>query len=89
MKLSMKNIVALIMGGAFCACATSKPALQTPENNFGTSNQDNIQAHAIRPDPTLKADTYIPADRERIRAAREAYRNGEVKEPRELGLQSD
>ncbi len=89
MKRSIKCIAILMLSSALCACATSRPALSGQDNSFGASNHANIQAHAITPDPALKADTYIPADRERVRAARESYRNGEVKEPKEIGLQSN
>lgn len=71
------------------ACSTTRPALAGQHESFGQSNKANIAAHAIAPDPELKANTFIPADRDRARAAREAYRKGEVKELQPLRSQSD
>ena len=46
---------------------------------FGEATQANIAKHAVEPDAALKENTFIPADRDRVRAAREAYKNGHVK----------
>lgn len=85
----LKPVSLLIIMSALSACATTRPALEGQHENFGAANHANIAAHAIEPDPALKANTFIPADRERARAAREAYRKGEVKEPRPLSSQTD
>lgn len=71
------------------ACSTTRPALVGQHESFGNANKANIAAHAIEPDPALKANTFIPADRERARAARDAYRKGEVKDPQPLRSQTD
>lgn len=74
---------------ALSACNTTRPALAGQHESFGQANKANIAAHSITPDPVLKANTFIPADRDRARAAREAYRKGEVKELQPLRSQSD
>jgi len=43
------------------------------------STHANIAQHAIEPDLALKENTFIPADRNRVQAAREAYQTGNVK----------
>jgi len=79
----------LVSALTLSACATtSKPGVDS-QIKFGYANQSNISAHAITPDPDLKINTYIPADRTRVRAAREAYRKGEVKEPKSVRSLSD
>lgn len=77
----VKPVFLLIIISTLSACATTRPALSGSHEIIGSANHANIAAHAIEPDPALKANTFIPADRERARAARAAYRNGEVKEP--------
>ena len=87
----IKLVTPVVLTGimALSACSTTRPALAGQHESFGMANKANIAAHAIDPDPALKANTFIPADRERARAAREAYRKGEVKEPQPLRSQSD
>jgi len=91
MKVSQlfKPLLILISIGALSACASVPNSTDNNAKKFGQANETNITAHAIKPDPDLKANTYIPADRDRVRAAREAYRKGEVKEPRSLVSDSD
>lgn len=81
MKQIVKIIFLLSSMSLLCACASSETAKNKSDSfSLGTANQSNIAAQSVEPDPALKANTYIPADRDRVRAAREAYRNGEVKE---------
>ncbi|WP_371397611.1 hypothetical protein [Fretibacter rubidus] len=82
MNTKIKITTALAAAALMSACATQRPALSGQDANFGVSNRANIAAHAVTPDPKLKADTYIPANRARVRAAREAYEKGEVIEPK-------
>jgi len=89
MRDLVKPIALLMAISTLSACATTRPALAGQHQSFGAANHANIAAHAIAPDPALKANTFIPADRERARAAREAYRKGEVKEPRPIRSQAD
>ena len=46
---------------------------------FGEATHTNIAQHAIEPNLALKENTFIPADRNRVQAAREAYQTGNVK----------
>lgn len=75
--------------GALSACSSVQQSVDHKAKKFGNANHLNVAAHAITPDPDLKENTYIPADRDRVRAAREAYRKGEVKEPKVKGLESN
>jgi len=89
MKNLTKYLSAVAIVSLLSACSTSQSALEAQTAGFGASNHANILAHSITPDPKLKADTYIPADRERVRAAREAYRKGEVKALQSTESQTD
>jgi len=89
MKFYIQTLSAAITISALTACSTPRAALEGQSDDFGASNRANIAAHSVAPDPDLKSDTYIPADRERVRAAREAYRKGEVKELNPVQIQSD
>lgn len=82
MNATIKITMSLAVAMALSACGTSRPALSGQDANFGASNRANIAAHAVTPDPKLKADTYIPANRTRVRAAREAYEKGEIPDPK-------
>ena len=46
---------------------------------FGAATDANIAKQAVEPDPALKENTFIPADRDRVFAARKAYKDGNVK----------
>jgi hypothetical protein len=89
MRINKSLLLGLSCGVILSACTSSRLALEGQHDNFGSANKANIQAHAVTPDPAKKADTYIPADRERVRAAREAYREGKVKELEPMRSQSD
>ena len=89
MKFFIQLFSAVIMISVLSACSTPRAALAGQSDDFGASNRANILAHSVTPDPKLKADTYIPADRERVQAAREAYQKGEFKELDPVQLDSD
>jgi len=75
--------------GVLSACTSLQYSVDENITEFGLANHSNIAAHAITPDPDLKENTYIPADRDRVRAAREAYRKGQVKEPKNISSEID
>lgn len=85
----IKPLTVLMSIGVLSACASAPQSADNKVKKFGNANHSNIAAHAIKPDPDLKANTYIPADRVRVRAAREAYRKGEVKALEQINSDSD
>lgn len=89
MKNCIKSLSGLLLISALTACSTPRAAFEGQTEGFGAANRANILAHSVTPDPELKANTYIPADRERVRAAREAYQKGDVKDLNPVKLQSD
>lgn len=90
MSINRKTLVLCLASGVILsACTSTRLAMEGQHDNFGEANHANIAAHAVAPDPAKKADTYIPADRERVRAARKAYREGKVKELEPMRSQSD
>lgn len=70
---------------ALTGCATTTPALDAHSSNFGDAVAQNIAAQRIAPTAEDKANTFIPPNRARQKAAREAYENGTVKEPIAVG----
>lgn len=85
MKTNYKLIVITgLCGLTLSACATTQPALQAHSASFGQATANNTAVHALAATPEQKANTYIPADRERRELARERYKKDEVKEPRSL-----
>jgi hypothetical protein len=75
------NIGLAILGLALTGCASATPALDGPSSGFGVAVAQNIAAQRIAPTAEDKANTFIPPNRARQKAAREAYENGTVKEP--------
>lgn len=75
------NIGLAILGLALTSCASATPALDGHSSGFGDAVAQNIAAQRISPTPEDKANTYIPPNRARQKAAREAYEIGTVKEP--------
>lgn len=75
------NIGLIILGGALTACASTTPALDAHSSGFGDAVAQNIAAQRIAPTAENKANTFIPPNRARQKAAREAYETGTVKEP--------
>ena len=77
----MKAILFLFPIISLSACAVSPAPL-------GDAMAHNTKLQAIAPTPEQKENTFIPADSQRQRAARDAYRKGEVKELEKLSTQN-
>ncbi len=75
--ISAYVVAAMSMSG----CATTTPALEAHSSHFGDAIAQNIAAQRIAPTAKDKANTFIPPNRARQKAAREAYENGTVAEP--------
>ena len=75
------NIGLMALGLALTSCASGAPALNAQSSAFGDAVAQNIAAQRIAPTAADKANTFIPPNRARQKAAREAYENGTVKEP--------
>jgi len=73
----MKSLLVLLPIFGLSACAVTQPPL-------GDAMAHNTQLQAIAPTPEQKENTFIPADSERQRLARDAYRKGEVKALKDL-----
>lgn len=73
----MKVLFALIPLIGLSACAVTRPPL-------GEAMTYNTNLQAIAPTAEQKENTYIPADSQRQKLARDAYRKGEVKELEKL-----
>jgi len=70
-----------LLGLTLASCATTKPALEASSPDFGNAIAQNIAAQRVAPSAEDKANTFIPPNRSRQKAAREAYENGTVTEP--------
>lgn len=79
MTKTLKTLSIFFILSTLSACATPSESASQHHQKLGYANHLNISAQSISPDPKLKENTYIPADPDRVRAAREAYKNGEVK----------
>jgi hypothetical protein len=79
MRWNKFGIIALAL--ALTGCASAKPALEAHSAGFGEAVANNIAAQRIAPTAEDKANTFIPPNRARQKAAREAYENGTVIEP--------
>ena len=75
------NIGLVVLGLALTSCASSTSAIDGHSSGFGVAVAQNIAAQRIAPTAEDKANTFIPPNRARQKAAREAYENGTVKEP--------
>jgi hypothetical protein len=62
-------------------CASTTPALDATSPQFGNAIAQNIAAQRVAPSAEDKANTFIPPNRARQKAAQEAYENGTVAEP--------
>lgn len=60
---------------------STQPALQAQSSDFGEAVANNIAAQRIAPTAEDKANTFIPPNQARQKAAREAYENGTVTNP--------
>lgn len=69
------------IGFALTACASTQPALDATSPHFGDAVAQNIAAQRVAPSVEDKANTFIPPNRARQKAAIEAYEEGTVTEP--------
>ena len=70
-----------LFGQTLTGCASASPALEAQSSKFGVAVAQNIAAQRIAPTAEDKANTFIPPNRARQKAAREAYEKGTVKDP--------
>ncbi len=85
-----KILLATCCGFLLSACATTnQPSMKAGHHNFGKAVKANMAAQMVAPTPEQKANTYIPANRERQRLARKAYEEDKVKEPKPLSVEGD
>ena len=75
------NIGLVLFATALTGCASAQPALNGHSSGFGNAVAQNIAAQRIAPTAEEKANTFIPPNRARQKAAREAYETGTVKAP--------
>ena len=75
----------IILGLAVTGCASAKPSIDTHTSGFGEAVKQNIASQRIAPTAEDKANTFIPPNHARQKAARQAYENGTVKEPIPIG----
>lgn len=73
----MKSLLLILPFIGLSACAVSPPPL-------GDAIAHNTELQTIAPSPEQKQNTFIPADVNRQKLARDAYRKGEVKELEQL-----
>lgn len=62
-------------------CASGTPALEAHSESFGLATAQNIAAQRVAPSAEDKANTFIPPNRARQKAAREAYESGTTPKP--------
>jgi len=70
-----------LIGCAVTGCASSQAALDATSPQFGQAIAQNIAAQRVAPTAEEKADTFIPPNRARQKAAKDAYESGTVTEP--------
>lgn len=70
-----------LVGLAVTGCASSQAALDASSPQFGEAIAQNIAAQRVAPTAEEKANTFIPPNRARQKAARDAYESGTVTEP--------
>ena len=83
--MRLNKLGLLLIGSVLTGCATTKPALENHSADFGDAVAHNIAAQRIAPTAEDKANTFIPPNRARQKAAREAYEDGTVPEPVGVG----
>lgn len=71
-------LIALTVTG----CASTQTALDATSPQFGQAIAQNIAVQRVAPTAEEKADTFIPPNRARQKAAKDAYESGTVTEPR-------
>jgi len=79
--MRLNKLGLLLIGSALTGCASTKPALENHSAGLGDAIAHNIAAQRIAPTAEDKANTFIPPNRARQKAAREAYENGTVPTP--------
>lgn len=78
-KLLLAGLAALTLTA--CASTKAQPSMKAGQTHFGKAVAANLNAQKVAPTEEQKANTYIPANRARRNAARQAYEAGEVPEP--------
>lgn len=81
---TLLTVASLTFCAGLSACA-STPAVNAKTADFGQAIAHNIAAQRVAPTAEQKADTFIPPNRARQKAAREAYEKGETPDPENLG----
>lgn len=89
MRWNNKGLLIPLLTLTLAGCATSSPALETHSENFGRAIAQNITAQRIAPSAEEKANTHIPPNRARQKAAREAYEAGTIAAPIAVGTTGD
>jgi len=77
---ALQILTPLCLMTGLSACA-STPALEKTSANFGDAVAHNLAAQRVEPTKAQKENTFIPPNRARQKAAREAYEKGEVPDP--------
>jgi len=79
--MRLNSLGLLLIGSVLTGCMSTKPALENHSSGLGDAIAHNITAQRIAPTAEDKANTFIPPNRARQKAAREAYENGTVPVP--------
>lgn len=87
MNKFLRTLTPVCLAAGLTACA-STPALEKTSSNFGDAVAQNIAAQRVIPTAKQKENTFIPPNRARQKAAREAYEKGEVPDPVQIGTTS-
>lgn len=83
MRWNKLNLIFLSL--VLTGCASAQPALESQSAHFGDAVAKNIAAQRIAPTAEDKANTFIPPNQARQKAAIDAYESGDVKEPVPVG----
>jgi hypothetical protein len=79
---SALRLAALVgLAGALGACTEYLDRKDTVSSSAGNAVQTNLVTHMIDPWPAHARETRIASDGQRVQAAVQRYREGEVKEP--------
>jgi len=71
----------ILIAIAMTGCASSQAALDGTSPQFGEAIAHNISVQRVAPTAEEKANTFIPPNRARQKAAKDAYESGTVTEP--------
>jgi len=88
MKQILRSLAPACLALGLTGCA-STPALEKTSASFGDAVAQNIAAQRVEPTAKQKENTFIPPNRARQKAAREAYETGQVPDPVQNGTTSD